>query len=431
VGSNWALGLFNHRWVLRALIVGLSIYAAGSFAITVANSFSRTGGTDLFTYWRINHFIRQGEDPYEAFLNRSEIRLPVRYIDGQVATAHPIAQTDVLQKLPGNSPPMLFLLLPLSLFSWPIAKAVWMIVSIVLVLATPWLAIRLFPVSLKPLLWVMMVLVFYGMPSTRAAVVTGQTGVVAIFLVLLTLMLVRSDRRWLGGLALGIALSKFSVGIPLLIFLLYKRKWATLAVAMGVQVAGFIAIAMLRPGSPVDVFADFASIAAAHSSLSGIHLTGLFSPTTLTSVMVGAIFSVAVFAPLWFHISKLKARDSRSELHDFTVFAVLCLWTLLVAYHRGYDIGLALPSLALLLFTLSGPSTWGVKHYRLNWMPVLFLVGILFLSLPVRFIDDVLGAWWEPFVIGSTTVVLLLLLTASLLFFRQLNQLRPANSSTE
>ena len=97
---------------------------------------------------------------------------------------------------------------------------------------------------------------------------------------------------------MGIALSKFSVGIPLLIFLLYKRKWATLAVAMGVQVAGFIAIAILRSGSPLDVFADFASIAASHSSFSGIHLTELFSPTILTSVIIGAIFSIACrFSP--------------------------------------------------------------------------------------------------------------------------------------
>ena len=418
------------RWVLAVLVVGLSLYVAASFAITVVNSFDRTGGTDLFTYWRINHFIRQGEDPYVAFLDRAEIQLPVKYIDGHVATSYPIAETDEEQKLPGNSPPMLFLLLPLSFLTWSIAKVVWMILSIVLVLATPWLAFRLLPGRLSLILSVMMALVFYGLPGTRAAVVTGQTGVLAIFLALLTLRLVQKKHIWWAGLALGIALSKFTVAIPFFIFLMYKRKWTTLALAGGIQAVGFLAMAMLQPRSPFEVFTDFASIAGAHGPLNGIHLTGLFNPTTLTSVVVGLIFSVIVFVPLWSSTSKLNVQDSQSEIRDYAVFAVLCSWGLLVVYHRGYDIGMAIPVFALILHALSNPSTWRVAKTQLGWMFGLMLGSVLFLSLPVRFIGDVFGAWWEPFVTGSITVVLILILVAALLISRQLNgSILPAFSS--
>ena len=219
---------FNNRWVLTAVMICLSLYAAGSIAVSVANSIDSTGGTDLFTYWRINHFTRQGEDPYKAFLQGSDIQLPVQYIGGHTATSYPIVETDVNQKLPGNSPPIMFLLLPFSFLSWTTAKIIWMFLNIVLILATPWLAFRLFASNLSLLLCSMVALVYYGLPGTRAAIVTGQTSALIIFLILLTLWLVRNKRDWLAGLALGIALSKISVALPLFLFLIYKRNWISL-----------------------------------------------------------------------------------------------------------------------------------------------------------------------------------------------------------
>jgi hypothetical protein len=230
----------------------------------------------------------------------------------------------------------------------------------------------------------------------------------------------KTNRKWLGGLALGIALSKFSVVIPFVIFLAYKRQWTPIVVGLVIQVIAFSALAVLRPGSPHEVFVDFVSIAASHASFEGVHLTGLFSVTTTTAILVGIVFSVTVFTPLWFHLSMTKAWDSPSAVHDYTVFAVLCLWGLLVAYHRGYDIFLALPALVLLLHALSSPASWSIGSSQIKWLVALFLVSVVVMSIPARFIEDVVGSWWGHFVRGSITVDLLLLLAASMLFSRQL-----------
>ena len=296
----------KNRWILTLILVGLSLYAAASIAITVANTVDSTGGTDLFTYWRINHFTRQGEDPYQAFLQDADIQLPVSYINGDTATTHPIVETGVDQKRPGNSPPIMVLLLPLSFLTWGTAKVIWMVLSIALVLATPWLAIRLFASNLRLLPSMMLALVYYGLPGTRAAIVTGQTSVITIFLVLLTLWLLRSNRKLLGGLALGIALSKFSVSIPLFLFLIYKRSWPTLAVGLLVQGAAFAVFAILRRGSPLEVLSDFASIAGAHAADHGIHLTGSFEVSTSVSILVGIAFCFGVFIPL---VYRVKANE--------------------------------------------------------------------------------------------------------------------------
>lgn len=418
LARSWA----QNRWVLSAIFVGLSIYVLISFSITISNTLSRTGGTDLFTYWRINHFIRQGEDPYKAFLAKSEIRLPVKYINGHVVTSHPLAETDEEQKLPGNSPPVLFLLLPLSFLSWTTAKVVWLIVSISLVLATPWLVFRLIPDRLGLVVSMFVALIYYGFPGTRAAIVTGQTGVLAIFLVILAFKLTQNNRNWLAGLALAIALSKFTVAIPLVLLLLYKRNWQTLIIAGVGQAASFIAIAFLREGSPFAVFYDFATISGKHAPLIGIHLTGLFNPTTLATILVAVVFSTAVlilFLPL---VLRLKEQELLANVRDFTAFSVACLWGLLVVYHRGYDIGMALPIFILIIHVLNTPTIWNISIRRKNQLFALLMLNVAVISLPVRFVENVLGTWWESFVTGSITVVLVIVLLAVLLLCKNLER---------
>jgi hypothetical protein len=269
----------------------------------------------------------------------------------------------------------------------------------------------------------MLALIYYGMPGTRAAIVTGQTAVIAIFLMLLTLCLMRSNKKLLAGLALGIALSKFSVAIALLFFLLYKRDWAIVVIGLIVQGMAFAGFTLLRAGSPFEVLADFISITGTHASFPGIHLTGLFTPTTMTTVLVGIVFSVVVFYLLWFQLSKRKIEDSDRAMLDYTVFGVLCLWSLLVAYHRAYDLGLVLPALAIFVCVLSRPRSWGLGVERMCLLLPLFIVSVLSLSLPVRLVEDVFGVWWDSFVTGAATVVLAFLLAVSLIFLNQRGQI--------
>lgn len=423
-----ALAKVNNHLALSVILIGFSLYAAVSIAASVINSLDSTGGTDLFTYWRINHFTRQADDPYEEFLKNSDIQVPVRYIDGHVATTLPIVDTDAVQALPANSPVMLFLLLPLSFLSWTTAKIVWMLLSIALVLATPWLVFRILASGLSPILLTMMALVFYGMPGTRAAIVTGQTSALTIFLIFLAFWLARNNRKWLGGFALGIALSKFSVAIPLFLFLIYKRNWTALVIGMILQSVAFIGFALLRRGSPLEVFRDFITIAAGHSSNTGIHLTGFLNPTTTISIVIGTAFSIAVFIPLWSQLSNSNVKTPFVELRDYAVFGVLCLWSLLVAYHRGYDIGLALVALSIFLYAASRPFMWGISTRQMQWILPLFLGSLLWMSIPVRFIKDIIGGWWEPFITGAVTLDLLILLIVSLWLLRKVGQIDPNRS---
>ena len=204
------LDKLTDRRVLATLAAVLALYAALSTARMVTNTLAWYGATDLYSWWWSGHVIRQGGDPYQAYFDHTVIELPVRYLDGFVVHSLPISRG--LPAVPTNSPPMLFLLHLLSYLSWDTAKVTWMLLNMAMVATIPWLVLRLLPVRLNALFQLIIVLAFYGMLGPRMAVAQGQTSPLVFLLMLSTLLWVRKQHRWLPGVALGIALSKCSVG---------------------------------------------------------------------------------------------------------------------------------------------------------------------------------------------------------------------------
>jgi hypothetical protein len=149
-------------------------------------------GYDLHPYWYSGHFIRQGVNPYFAFLNGLEPALPIAYMDGSIVESPPVAQPE-LGLTPANTAPMLLLLSVLSWLSWPVAKTVWLFTNLVLMLALPWLTMcflpdrHQWPLSARWLL----ALLFYGWLGSRAAVTSGQTTLLVLTLSMGALLLPR------------------------------------------------------------------------------------------------------------------------------------------------------------------------------------------------------------------------------------------------
>jgi hypothetical protein len=52
-----------------ATLAGLIVWAGISLLRLFQESFSTSGGNNLYTYWYAGHFIREGKDYYKAFIN--------------------------------------------------------------------------------------------------------------------------------------------------------------------------------------------------------------------------------------------------------------------------------------------------------------------------------------------------------------------------
>ena len=58
------------------------------------------------------------------------------------------------------------------------------------------------------------------------------------------------QRYWFwAGVALGIALGKYSLALPVVIFLLFEKRFRVIAVAIVIQGISLLAVAMLEGGS--------------------------------------------------------------------------------------------------------------------------------------------------------------------------------------
>lgn len=298
-------------------------------------------GYDLHPYWFSGHFIRQGVNPYFAFLNDLEPALPIVYLDGSIVESAPVAQPE-MGLTPANTAPMLLLLSVFSWFSWPVARTVWLFTNLVLMLGLPWLTMRFlpgrnhWPLSAQWLL----ALIFYGWLGSRAAVTSGQTTLLVLTLSMAALLLPR--RHWLiAGLLLGLGLSKYSLVLPFLLLLLYQRRIRLILVAISVQFIGTLVVSMLQGATFVQTVQAYTSILQLHLSQPGIHLSSFLAGQDFMVIWAFLLVTVLAWGSLglwlWRADAKFSGRLTFQPPARLHFLAILSIWTLLVTYHRVYD----------------------------------------------------------------------------------------------
>lgn len=117
---------------------------------------------------------------------------------------------------------MLLLLSPLATLSWANAKLAFLCINILLMLLTAILIVRRIPfadVQLAAIDELFIFLIYIDLSATRIAVENGQTTLLVFLLMLVAVLYAPRDWR-ISGLALGLALSKYSLSLPIFLFLL-------------------------------------------------------------------------------------------------------------------------------------------------------------------------------------------------------------------
>jgi hypothetical protein len=398
---------------LHVALIGLAVYALLTTLGAVAGTRTPGGAIDFHSYWYYGHFVRQGHDPYAAFFAGAAPDLPVAYLDGPVATRLPIAQPGLVAA-PVNTAPLVCLLSVFAWFSWPVAKSLWLACNLALMTLAPWLVVRLVPIPLRATQQALIALVFWALLGTRSALVNGQTSLLVLVLMLAALWLAgRHD--WLAGLLLGLALSKYSVALPGLLVLALARRWRVLLIALGVQVASVLGLALVTGSAPLDIVGAYAWMFGYHAGMSGIHLASLFpkdSPFAGLAVALGSALVWGVLARWWFVRrgdlgAGHGAPDATAQLH---LLAVVALWTLLVAYHRAYDTVLFVCFVALAVYALAQPERWGLSRRSSVVLAAFLVLVIAALSAPGEAaslaLPGALVEAWKRLLAGAMTLAL-------------------------
>lgn len=293
-----------------------------------------------------------------------------------------------------------------------------------LVLAIPWLVIRLLPTKLPMRAQVLIALLFYGMSGISIAIRAGQPTILVLFLMLLALVLVNRGGKFLPGLILGLALSKYWLVFPLLLFLLYKRHWTVVAIGIGVQILGLVALALLVDSPLRLIISNYRSIGELHAAgsyMNLIHLAGHFPHSARGLLVTAVVFTSLLFGALGWLVLRHKAKGPSTEVWDFTLFSFLNLWGLLLVVHNQYDIGPSIIGIALLITAMTYPSLWGLSPNQIKVFAGVIAVGVIgTVGIPLlTYVGPIPLSIWAPIRWRLMTIGIAVLLLACLWLWRQ------------
>jgi hypothetical protein len=405
-------------------------FLAGLYALPVAGYIfvetgKPSGSNDFHQFWYAGHFIMQGRDPYAAIFVNELPALPIVYLDGVIVDQYPVSQPN-LGTTPTNTPLMLILLTPFSFFSWTVAKWAFLVTNLILVLVTGWLVITRIPfggIRLSQIDEIFLFLVYFDLSATRIAVENGQTSLLVFLLMLLAL--IYAKRSWqVAGLSLGVALSKYSLSLPMFLFFLYKKNFKVLLFAITIQVLGILGLAAISRNSPITIISENIQLFLIIFRQPGINLSRWFeflSENLFVSVIAALLMTLLVFLPILFWLRSRRSITPHIEsVIDFHVLTILFIWTMLVAYHRLYDTLVLIVFVVLVFKGLARPEMWQLtdrgRAALLTFMAILSLIFVL----PARIVDQFFPGYYGRFSNGVTAFFLVTMLIVSMLLLVRL-----------
>lgn len=352
------------------------------------------GSHDFHPFWFHGIALRQGENPYRTTNEGWTPRLPIFFLDGVTVDHPPVAQPN-LSNYATDSAPLGLVMFLFSNLSWERAKLAWGIMNLAFFIVLPFLVLKFFPrndalsLAAKALVF----LITYTMVSSRGALAIGQTTIVVFMLVLVALLL--RDRAWLlAGIALGIAVSKYSLVLPAVLFLLLEGRLKNvliLATAFVVQGMGIVVISLLTGDTPVLIVQNylqiFSTIASTHGEI-GVQLSRLVGSGTRIHLALSLVLSAVLvggLAYLWRRRPLLS--KPRQDLLNYSFWIVVTLWTMLLFYHGGYDLAIITPIVPFLLFAFSSPHALGLTMTE-RWFALAALtVFVAVYCMPLQLVE--------------------------------------------
>jgi hypothetical protein len=417
------------------LLIITLLWGSVSTVQIIRSALAESGGNDLYTYWYAGLHIRQGTDPYRAFLDGVDPNLPIRFLDGEVADKRQIIRPE-LQPAPGLTFPLIFLLTPFAWFSFQTAKIGWFILLMLMNLLIPGLLfLALFKRKYIPKLsYLVMLAIFMGFSSTRYASISGQPSILVIALMLLAWIWAK-DRPYLAGILLGIALSKYSLALGFWTYFTFFEWRPRLSLTTaGVQIVGLVGLAGLGDISILQAIDGYIQLFLHHAPMEGIQLTSLLPEISAYSPPLAIGLTLITGIPL-LALRRRIALDTvplESQLIlRSSLLTVLTFWSLMVAYHRAYDLQVFIIALgsALLIWQDTNQKQMSKGIVLVCGLYVAF--SILILSLPAggllrTWLPVELGPIWIRVVLRASTWVIMIGMGLTIpLLFRLTAQRKP------
>ena len=267
------------------------------------------------------------------------------------------------------------------------------------------------------------------LPPVIYCLTVGQIGLMILLAATLGWMLILRGKDISGGALVALSLAKFSLTFPLLLVLLYAKKWKAVFWAAGIFL--LVNLLLILPMGFYQVYTDYRLTLASTLQPGGVNdaagLSRYDSRTTMihTGRLTYAIMqdrNVAAIADKIITVLGLgalaflfKERDSTGTLHHPLTLPIILMMGLCLFYHRVHDLCVLVPLV------------YGLVDYRLKTFSaldhrgkLLFKVTVCLTALAAFGSHGGLGVAWlidclsESLFMGALKPIIVLALTLCL-----------------
>jgi Glycosyltransferase family 87 len=270
---------------------------------------------------------------------------------------------------------------PLTLVPQPWAAALWAAVNIVLAALAGYLAARFVRPRVSIGDAVYLTLLFLCWSGTRTLL---QFSLLTLVFGLAAVVLAGERPVW-SGVCLGLSLMKPQIALPFLLWILFRRRWSSAAVAILLIAAGTGLFCLRAAANPLNVAVRYAQILRLYFN-GEIAMQGIAQLRPLVARLgagAGAgieLATAAILLPLFALICVEGFRKTNSPSRVMYVAPGLAgVWSLLTFYHLTYGFVLLLPIAAVLLL---GEDDVALENRR-----------TIFWMLQAALMIDVPGVW--------------------------------------
>ncbi len=299
--ANRDLGLRRLRRVATAcLLLGLTVLAGGGLV------------------WGV---VKALDDSADLLRRAEEVDLFVRGVD-------PYLDPDMTY--PPSAPPVFSALIA------PLPRAAlrgsWLVLNLLSLAGLIWALVRF-----AGGFWPVWIALAFGLALTASKPVRGGMGLgqfhlIPTLLVVLALLALRTGRQVAAGVLLGIALIKPTMGLPFLAIPLARRRWRTLVVASGVQLALLMGTSAWLGIGPTRLVREWLALARGQLAAGALDLPSLLVRQWPSASVAGSWLSLVVLAGCG-TVVYWRRKRSDVELAGICASAAVAF-----AYHRPYDL---------------------------------------------------------------------------------------------
>lgn len=409
---SWLLAAYRDLWresALLGLAAGaLSVLALASLARGAQNGLGLSlsaRSLDLAPYWTGARLLSVGTNPYPAAISGTFWD----HLPSDIAAMDP-----PFRGIPANAPLQLLLFQPLAQMDWGAARSVVVGLNLAAALAIPFLVTGMMKPALPGGRLLLVAVLFWGQLPTRNVIANGQMSLVVLAASLLAVRWAHG-RPLVSGLALAVALVKYSLTLPLLAWFILFGWWTPILLAAGIHLGSVLLMTILTHSSLVSFVRSYGAMIVGvpghHGRLDLLSFVEHLGLPPAFGWLLWAVVSLVTFAMILGTYRRIRGPSEvlsrRPGRRSLPLLAVLFSSGLLLVYHRGYDAVV----LVIVLFAMwdvrkglprSAVSSTALRFY--SWAPILVMGVFLF---PDATIASLWPRWgsWLPIASGAAVIL--------------------------